>query len=366
VGYQLFDAEAGTLLVDGPRFAALAPGERKQLQTSIEVPPEDGRYHIYVSDLQEGVAWGWERGDPFLLADVRLRDGQAQLLGSGVTNLRRLRLASFFRSAARACIYPFLSLWRHRSLIQSMARRDILARYRGSFGGIYWTLLHPILLMLTYFFVFGIVLQARFAGDPSRSGFALYFLAGMMPWMAFSEAVGRSPTILLENRNFIKKLIFPVVTLPVNLVAAGLVTELIALAALTVFSFIARGSLPATILWLPVLLIPQIFFTAGLTWFLSALGVFVRDLGQVIGFVLTLWFFLTPICYPVESLPPEAAAILAKNPIYALVRGYRAIFLEGQPPPFGATWKFWAVSIVVFVLGHAWFYKLRRSFADVV
>jgi lipopolysaccharide transport system permease protein len=133
-----------------------------------------------------------------------------------------------------------------------------------------------------------------------------------------------------------------------------------------VFLLAARGGIPATILWLPLLAIPQVLFTTGVSWFLAALGVFVRDLGQVIGFLLTLWFFLTPICYPESSLPPDLVPVFAKNPIYVLVRGYRAILLEGHAPDVNALWKFWLVAAAVFVLGHAWFYKLRKSFPDIV
>ena len=129
---------------------------------------------------------------------------------------------------------------------------------------------------------------------------------------------------------------------------------------------LARGSVPATVVWLPVLLVPQILFTLGISWFLAALGVFVRDLGQIIGFLLTLWFFITPICYPEKQMPHAAMAILSKNPIYVLVRFHRAVFLEGQPPAAGTLIEFWALSLVVFFAGYAWFYKLRRSFADIV
>jgi lipopolysaccharide transport system permease protein len=258
------------------------------------------------------------------------------------------------------------SIWTNRSLIRSMVRRDIMARYKGSFGDILWTVINPVLLMATYFFVFGIVLDSRFGPDGSRSGFALYFLAGMLPWLAFSEAIGRAPHSMVEHRNFIKKLVFPVEILPVTQVVAGLVTQGFAVVVFLIGLFIFRGDVPGTALWLPVLLVPQVLFTLGTAWFLAALGVFMRDLGQIIGFLLTLWFFLTPICYPEASLPEGSAAILGKNPIYVLVRGYRAIFLEHQAPAFHSMWKLWVVSGAVFLLGHAWFYKLRKSFADVI
>ncbi len=208
-----------------------------------------------------------------------------------------------------------MSLWRHRKLSLSMVRRDILARYRGSFGGALWTLLTPLRVMSTYFFVFGVVLNARFAGDSSRSGYVLYFLAGMLPWLAFSEAVGRAPSVILEYRTFVKKVVFPLETLPMNLVLAGLVTEAFGLIIFLCGLWIARGEVPVSVLWLPVLLVPQVLLTAGLSWLLAATGVFVRDLGQAIGFILTLWFFLTPICYEEsKALPEWISHVLSVNP----------------------------------------------------
>lgn len=360
IGYHLFDADTGTLIVDGPRVSLkrdVKPGEWAGVAVPFEQPPEPGRYRVIISPMREDVCWYYESGWPFLLVE----DGRVRVLNRG-----RLRLEDGFRSLGRAFHYPLLTLWRNRSLIRTMVRRDVLGRYRGSFGGSFWAVLNPLLLMLTYFFVFGVVLEARFGSDPSRTGFALYFLAGMLPWLAFSEAAGRAPTVMLEHRNFVKKLVFAVETLPVNLVVSGLVTEFFAVLLFACGLLLLRGGVPLSVLWLPALLVPQILFTAGICWFLAAMGVFVRDLGQMIGFLLTLWFFLTPICYPEASLPHWAAAVLPKNPIYVLVRGYRAIFLEGQAPAAGPLWKFWLLSAAVFVGGHAWFYKLRKSFPDII
>jgi len=188
----------------------------------------------------------------------------------------------------------------------------------------------------------------------------------MLPWLPFSEAAGRAPFVMLEHRNFVKKLVFPLETLPVNQVLSGLATQAFALGVFLVILVIARGAVPVTVLWLPVLLVPQVLFTLGLCWFLAALGVFFRDLGQISGFLLTLWFFLTPICYPEASLPPAALDLLSMNPMFVLVRGFRAILLETTAPAFQPLWKLWLLSFAVFLLGHAWFYKLRKSFADVI
>jgi lipopolysaccharide transport system permease protein len=330
------------------------------------LPPEPGRYDVFISPMRENVCWYYTLGWPFLRVEATVEDGRARLERVRIVTLRTIRRENLLRAVGRAFTLPISTIARNRSLIRTMVRRDILGRYRGSFGGVFWTVLNPLLLMLTYFFVFGLVLQTKFGSDPSRTRFALYFLAGMLPWLAFSEAAGRAPSVMLEHRNFVKKLVFAVETLPVNLVVSGLVTETFALLLFTIGVFLAHGKVPASVVWLPALIVPQVLFTAGLCWFLGALGVFVRDLGQVIGFLLTLWFFLTPICYPEASLPAAALPLLTKNPMFVLVRGYRAIFLEGHAPVWGSLWKLWIAAAAVFILGHAWFYKLRRSFADIV
>jgi len=221
--------------------------------------------------------------------------------------------------------------------------------------------------MITYFFVFGIVLRARFPGDPSRAGFALYFLAGMLPWLPFAEAVGRAPSVVVEYRGFVKRLVFPVEILPVNLTWSGLVTQAFALALFLLFLAIREGGLPATALWRPAWLVPQALLTVGLAWFLAALGVFVRDLGQLLGYLLTVWFFATPICYPEDSLPQALMPVLELNPMLVLVRGFRdVLLLPAQAPDVGPLWKLWLVSAVICVVGHAFFHKLKRSFPDVL
>ncbi len=281
--------------------------------------------------------------------------------------MRSLRWRRMWAALPKLVASPLRTIAQNHRLIGSMARRDILARYRGSFGDVFWTILNPLLLMSTYFFVFGIVLQSRFGPDQSRTGFALYFLAGMLPWLAFSEPVGRAAYVILEHRNFVKKLVFPLDTLPVNQVVSGLVTELFGAAVFLAGLLIIRHTVPVAILWLPVLLVPQLLFTLGVCWFLAALGVYMRDLGQIMALVLTMWFFITPICYQESTnLSPAISAVMRQNPLYVLVRGYRAVFLEGHAPELLPLVKLWAIALVLFFLGHVWFYRLRKSFADVI
>ena len=365
---QIRDAETGAVIVDGtetfPVKETVPPGAPAEIEVDFDLPPITGRFHIFVSLFQEGVGWFFDHGSPFFLIECEVAESAIRLTRQTVTTSAALRGRRLLRSAKRACSYPLLIFSRHGSLIRSMVRRDILGRYRGSHAGLFWTVIHPLMMMLTYYFVFGIVLRTRFGDDGHPSNFVLYFLAGMLPWLAFSEALGRAPTTVIEHGNFVKKLVFPVEILPVTLVITGLVSEAfgvgIFLVGMTVF-----GHAPtAAVLYLPLVLIPQFLLTLGLCWLLAALGVFFRDLGQLIGFVLTVWFFTTPICYPEASLPENYRWLFELNPIYVLVRSYRAILLEASPPPWETLGWLLLGATIVFLVGHGWFYKLKRSFPD--
>jgi lipopolysaccharide transport system permease protein len=369
LGWQFFDPQSNRFLEEGawtPVAGDVAPGDAARFELSIPVP-DAGAYEIYVSHIQPPASWAYARGEPFLRILVQASEGGLEVVAQEMATLRSLRWRRIRAALPRLFASPVRTIAQNHRLIRSMARRDILARYRGSFGDFFWTILNPLLLMATYFFVFGIVLQNRYGADQSRTGFALYFIAGMLPWLAFSEPVGRAASVILEHRNFVKKLVFPLDTLPVNHVLAGLVTELFGAGVFIAALLIIRHTVPAAVLWLPVLLVPQLLFTLGLCWFLAALGVYMRDLGQIMALVLTIWFFITPICYQESTnLSPAVLAVMRQNPLYTLVRGYRAVFLEGHAPELLPLVKLWVIALALFFLGHVWFYRLRKSFADVI
>ncbi len=361
-GWQIYDPLTGRFITEGEWVSAPDSG---MVDLNIELPPQPGAYRLYVSP-RGGGEWLFAQGSEFVVVDAEVADTNAHVTDARVTTLGALRRRNLLRAVPGLFTAPIKTITSNWRLIRSMVRRDILARYKGSFGDVFWTVLNPLLLMAAYFFVFGVVLGTKFGADNSRTGFAIYFLAGFVPWLAISEAIGRSPAAVLEHRNLVKKLVFPLETLPVNYVLAGFVTEICALVIYLVALAILRGGLPASVWWLPTLIIPQLLFTLGLCWLLAATGAYVRDLGQVIGLILTLWFFITPICYPETQLQGHALSILGKNPLFTLVHGYRATLLEGRAPDFRSMWKLWVLSITLFVVGHAWFVKLRKSFADVI
>jgi lipopolysaccharide transport system permease protein len=370
IGWQLYDPETSAFLAEGdwlPIDRELSPGDRYGVaRLPIELPREAGHYRVYLSPIADD-GWFYEKHWPFVVIEARVTaSGEAVVERSEVTTLAGLRRRQLPRQLRIALWQPWQTIWKNRNLISSMVRREITARYRGSVGDAAWTILHPLLLMLTYYFVFGVVLRSRFGADSSQSGYVLNFLAGMLPWLPFSEALGRAPGSMLEHRNFIKKLLFPVETIQVNQAAAGLVTQAFALLVFIALLVATRGGLPLTMLWLPMLVIPQVLLTLGLSWTLAALGVYLRDLGQIIGFLLTIGFFLTPICYPADSLPGWALPVLKLNPMFTLVESVRAVLVQGVAPRPLPLALLWAVSVTVFLAGHAWFWRLRKSFADVI
>jgi lipopolysaccharide transport system permease protein len=283
-----------------------------------------------------------------------------------VVTLRTIRRERLLRAMGRAFTLPISTIARNRSLIRTMVRRDILGRYRGSFGGIFWTILNPLLLMLTYFFVFGVVLQARSVPIPAAPASPCISWPACCPGWPFSEAAGRAPTVMLEHRNFVKKLVFAVETLPNQPGGVGFGNRDLRAAALHARCFpgarlgarfgglAARVDRSAGALHRRRLLVPggagRIRARPGTGDRLPADALVFPDPHLLSGSVAAR-----------GTLP-----LLSKNPMFVLVRGYRAIFLEGHAPALGSLWKLWIAAAVVFILGHAWFYKLRRSFADII
>lgn len=369
LGWQALDPDTGAYLREGEHRVLDVPGESAtSILHELEITPAQlpaGPVRVVVSVLSPA-GWRYRRGDRYLRLDLLNEPAGLELRASQISSLASEWLPAFARSLRMAFSLPLQTIFRHHDLIRTMVWRDLLGRYRGSFAGLFWSVLNPFLLMATYYFVFGVVLQARFGGDPSREGFVLYFLAGMLPWLPFSEALGRAPGVLVEHATFIKKLIFPVETLPVNLVVSGLVTQIFAIVLFLGGLLLFRGSVPLAALWLPLLLVPQLLLTMGLCWLSSALGLLFRDLGQLMGFLLTVWFFLTPICYPEESVPQAARQVLELNPFLHLVRAFRVTLLEGRAPDALPFVGLCGTAVLVFLGGYTLFHKLRRSFPDLL
>ncbi len=216
----------------------------------------------------------------------------------------------------------FKSLWGNRQLIWQMTRREIDGRYRGSMIGLAWSFITPILMLLVYTFVFSVVFKARWnvGGDESKTDFAIILFAGMIVFNLFAEIVNRAPGLVTSNVNYVKKVVFPLEILPGIALGSALFHSLISLLVLLLAQFILNLSLPWTIIFLPLVFLPLIFFCMGIAWLLSAIGVFIRDVGQITGLLTTILMFMSAVFYPLSALPEEYQFWLGLNPLVLLSR----------------------------------------------
>jgi len=263
--------------------------------------------------------------------------------------------------------FVFGSFWSQRSLIWEMTKRDVIGRYRGSAMGILWSFLNPILMLTVYTFVFNVVFQARWGGEvSSRIDFAIVLFVGMIIHSLFAECVNRAPALILSNVNYVKKVVFPLEILPWVSMGSALFHTLISVLVLLAAFVATRFYLNGTVVFLPLLLVPLVLLTMGITWFLASVGVFLRDVGQTTGIITTIMLFLSPVFFPIAALPEEYRVLLHLNPLTFMIEQARDILVWGRPPDWGGLGIYLACSLIVAWLGLIWFQKTRRGFADVL
>ena len=270
------------------------------------------------------------------------------------------------QTARRAVWRPLWELPRRFDLVMSLTRRELAARYKGSVLGIVWAILTPVVMIAIFTIIFAGIFRAKFAGSDSQWDYALYLFCGLLPWNAFQESLSLSSTAIVNRANLVKRVVFPLETLPVSQTLAAVANQLFGTIALLLGIIIIRRQLHATTLYLPVLLLPQLLVSLGGAWLLASLGVFIRDIVQGIGLVLMAWMYLTPIIYPESIVPAAYRPLININPFTPLIGNYRRIFLDGAPPDWRGLAYFSAFAIVVFFFGYWWFARTRKSFADVV
>ena len=261
------------------------------------------------------------------------------------------------------------SLWRNRQLIVQMIKREVVGRYKGSAMGLAWSFFNPIFMLMVYTFVFSEVFKARWAGvggDESKTQFALVLFVGMIVLGLFSEVINRAPGLILSNVNYVKKVIFPIEILPVVAMGAALFHSLISLTVLlTAFAFF-NSYLHWTVTFIPLVLLPLVVLTLGLSWILASLGVFIRDVGQTIGLVTTVLMFLSPVFYPVTALPEKVRPFIMANPLTFIIEQAREVLIWGHLPNWIGLGVYTLVAIVIAWIGYFWFQKTRKGFADVI
>ena len=255
-----------------------------------------------------------------------------------------------------------------RELIWQFTLREVQGRYRGSYLGILWTLITPLMRLIVYTFVFSVIFKRGWAGSEPESfmDFALILFSGMVPFGVFSECVLRAPSLIISNRTYVKKVVFPLEILPVSAVGSALVHSLTSLGIVLAGLLISSGKLHWTLLYLPLVYLPLTAFTLGVSWLLASLGVFIRDIGNFVGVVVQLLFFLTPILYPVSAAPKAVRPLLRLNPLSTIVEDFRGAVVWGMTPDWLWLGGVTLVSGLVMLGGYMWFMKIKRAFADVI
>lgn len=259
------------------------------------------------------------------------------------------------------------SLSSHWRLVQSLAKRDLSARYRGSLFGFIWAFITPVLMLVVYTFVFSVVFKARWdVGSDSKTEFALVLFIGLIIFNIFSECLNQAPNLIINNSNYVKKVVFPLEILPwVNLLVS-LVNASISLAVWLLAYLIFFGLPSPTALLAPIVLLPFVLFVMGLSWFVSSVGVFVRDVAQIVAILVTVTMFMSPIFYPLTALPEEYRIFVALNPLALVVEQTRQVLFFGHT----INWPLYVIELAagagIAWLGFAWFQKTRRGFADVL
>ena len=254
----------------------------------------------------------------------------------------------------------------HLFLLRELVRRDFQGRYAGSFLGFLWSFVQPLWQLVLFSFVFSVVRRVPPTGEQTDR-FWVFLFCGLLPWTAVQEGVLRSATAITDNSHMVKKLRFPAEILVLSVVVAALLHQAIA-GAIFVVALLATGELAvATLPWLLVALPLQLAMTCGLGLLLAAVQVFFRDTAQLLGMLLTAWFYVTPIVYPLALAPAGLRPWLAMNPLAGLVSLYRTALLGGTATSVGEALVPLAVAAVLFLaLGWVTFRRLKPAFADEV
>ncbi|VVO65866.1 ABC transporter permease [Pseudomonas fluorescens] len=259
----------------------------------------------------------------------------------------------------------------HRHLIFQMTKREVIGRYRGSVLGLLWSFLNPLMMLSVYTFVFSVVFKSRWGITPagteeSKTMFAIMLFTGLIVHAVFAEVINRSPSIVLSNVNYVKKVVFPLEVLPVITMGGALFHGLISLSVLILAYTIFQGIPHLTILLVPVVMLPLIVLTLGLAWILASLGVYLQDVGQTTGIITTIMLFLSPVFFPLSSLPEQYRGLILLNPLTFIIEQMREVIIWGRIPDFMGLGTYLIVSVFIAAAGYAWFQKTRSGFADVL
>jgi lipopolysaccharide transport system permease protein len=263
---------------------------------------------------------------------------------------------------------PFTEVFRHRTLLRRVSEQDLSARYKESFLGPLWAVLVPLAQLVVFTFVFGRIIPSRWAGaNQGVMDLPLNLFAGIIVHTVFAEVVTRSTAVLSENTAYIKRVVFPIQILPVSIIVTACVNMLVSLVLLVLAIAFVHSTFPiASALMAVVILLPLMIMLCGIAWLVSATAVYLPDFRHAVSPVVSLLMFLSPVLFPVSSIPEDYRVFVYLNPITVPVEELRAVIIRGEAPDFGIVSQYAAIALLIAWVGYVWFAVLRRGFADVV
>lgn len=273
-----------------------------------------------------------------------------------------------YQKHSTSLIQLFASFFKNLSLILHMAKREVLGRYRGSIMGLAWSFFNPLLMLAVYTFLFSVVFKSRWAGAEieSYANFSVILFAGLIVHGLFAECINRAPLLIHSNVSYVKKIVFPLETLPWVAMGSALFHLGISLAVLLLVQLVLGGGLPWTIVFFPIILVPLVLMIMGFVWFLASTGVYLRDIGQTTGILTSILLFISPVFYPISALPEKIRFFVLLNPLTLIIEQSRKVLIFGEIPDVFALGIYSIVSITVAWCGFFWFQKTRQGFADVL
>jgi lipopolysaccharide transport system permease protein len=259
------------------------------------------------------------------------------------------------------------NFWKNRDLVAQLWMRDFSMRYKGGLLGIGWALINPIIMLTLYSFVFVTVFKMRWTSGPDVKGnFVILLFTGLIVHAVFAEFISRAPSLVTSNVAYVRKIVFPLEFLPLMPLFGAVINFAMNLVLVLLLLFYLQGSIPITVLLTPLILAPYLLLLLAMAYFLSATGVYIRDLTQLVGVATTVGLFASPVLYPLDIVPEPYRTLLYLNPLTLVVEQLRRVAVVGSLPDWGQLAVYTAVSFAVFWLSVAWFQKTRSGFADVL
>jgi lipopolysaccharide transport system permease protein len=255
---------------------------------------------------------------------------------------------------------------RHREVIARLVGREFALRFRGSFLGVLWAIMTPVLTVIVYAFVFGVIFKSKWGDATSKSNFVSILMLGIIVHGIFAESIGRAPSLILGHVNYVKKVIFPIEVLPVMAVIGVLMNAAIGIVIVVALNLIISHEVQVTIVFLPLILLPYLVLITGFVLFLSSIGVYLRDLSHIVGFFMMVALFMTPIFYPISAVPEPFRQFLYLNPLTFTVEQARAVTLFGELPNWTGLAIYSVIAVISAWIGLFWFQRTRNGFADVI